>query len=151
MGQEVGLSTGPQLFSAEFLVCSGAMSTPVNAFLRESPGVLLGRVFSQQLLPEGATSEPDPPSLVCVLVPHTGVNKTSAYRFLKFRVAELTLDYFRKSKQGKVPQPSKIIILLLKGHQLGARGHPERGWGGSATGGACPGLCGCETVHVPQG
>lgn len=79
----------------------------MNVFLRESPGVLVGRVFSQQLLPEGAMSGPDPPSLVCVLLPHTGVNKTSAYKFLKFRVAELTLDYFRKSKQGKVPQPSK--------------------------------------------
>lgn len=67
--------------------------------------MLLGRVFSQQLLPEGTMNEPDHPSLVYALMPHTGVKKTSAYRFLKFRVAEQTLDYFRKRKQGEVPPP----------------------------------------------
>lgn len=49
--------------------------------------------------------EPGPPTLMYVLVPHTGVNETHTHGFMPFRAAGQTLDYFIEREESRVAHP----------------------------------------------
>lgn len=86
-----------------FCLLTGWPDHTNELFPRQSPGMLLGRVF-----PSNSYQKAPRVDLTFQhwLMSHTGVNKTPTRRFMAFRGAEQTLDYFRnfkwrKRKEGK--------------------------------------------------
>ena len=85
----------------EFFVCSWAgLTTPMNFFQGKAQACIWGEFFPATP-PRRHHGELDPPTLTCVLMPHTGVNKTPTCRSMAFRAAEQTLDCFRHFKWRK--------------------------------------------------